>query len=117
VLKDHNPQRHQIPPLVSEPPSSAYVTITKNRSGPAICTRLLRGREKEREGRVDDKLVLMLDNASIHRTKLVKQVMDKWGVNVLFTCPTSPQGSPVERLFREIKRGQLMTGNRRIGKR
>jgi len=68
-------------------------------------------------GSLGEEVVVMLDNASIHRTQLVRSVMAKWGMKVLFTCPTSPQGSPVERLFREVKRGQLTTEQRRMGKR
>ena len=50
----------------------------------------------------------MMDNASIHRTRMVKEVLVKWGVGALYTSPYSPHASPVENIFGIIKRGSLI---------
>lgn len=55
--------------------------------------------------------VIVLDNASIHKTKAIKKVMDDWqrqGLYLFFLPPYSPHLNPIERLWKEIKEGWLL---------
>ncbi len=47
--------------------------------------------------------VLMLDNCTSHKTKLVKNVMEAAGFTVIFTAPASYLVAPVEGIFALIK--------------
>ena len=68
------------------------------------------------EGGMSKDIIVLLDNATIHRTKLVKSVMSQWGLKVVFSSPYSPSGSPVERFFGQLKKGELMKVNKNVGK-
>lgn len=47
---------------------------------------------------------VLLDNASIHKSKVVKEAFDRMGLSQVFTAPYSPEWNPVELYFSEIKR-------------
>jgi transposase len=49
-------------------------------------------------------VVLFMDNASIHRSKVVRNVASRRGVFALFNAAYSPFLNPVERYFSLIKR-------------
>lgn len=62
----------------------------------------------------DDKLwrsthILVLDNCSSHKTKLVREVLKKSGFTTLFTAPASYIACPVEQVFSLIKKIKLDT--------
>ena len=49
-------------------------------------------------------IVIVNDNATIHRTKLVADICDKCNINLLFTVPYSPQTNLVaENYFCQLK--------------
>ena len=52
----------------------------------------------------DKKLVLILDNAKIHKTEEVKETLIGTGFKVLFLPPYTPQFNPIELAFNFIKR-------------
>lgn len=52
--------------------------------------------------KTNNKTILM-DNARIHKTKKVKQVLDENGMNAIFNVPYSPQFNPIELTFNTIK--------------
>ena len=52
----------------------------------------------------DKKLVLILDNAKIHKTQEVKETLIGTGFKVLFLLPYTPQFNPIELTFNVIKR-------------
>jgi transposase len=56
---------------------------------------------------------VLLDNASIHKSKAVKEAFDRMGLSQVFTAPYSPEWNPVELYFSEIKRQyrQIFTGH------
>jgi hypothetical protein len=47
--------------------------------------------------------VLVLDNASIHKTREVQQVMASKGYTPMYTPPYSPEFNPIEHCFGAIK--------------
>ena len=49
-------------------------------------------------------IVVFMDNATIHRTLLVKKVLRLHNVHCLFNCPYSPQLNPIEAFYSLIKR-------------
>ena len=53
------------------------------------------------------KTIVLLDNASYHKTKLVKGLIEKLQIPVLYNAPYSPQLAPIELLFAHIKKGDL----------
>jgi transposase len=48
-------------------------------------------------------IVLLMDNASIHRHELVRAACLRLGASVLFNAEYSPQLNPVEQLFNILK--------------
>ena len=49
----------------------------------------------------DKKLVLILDNAKIHKTEEVKETLIGTGFKVLFLPPYTPQFNPIELVFND----------------
>lgn len=47
--------------------------------------------------------VLVMDNASIHKTKLVKKTLEQKGYCAVFTAPYRPDWNPVEHVFSPFK--------------
>ena len=50
------------------------------------------------------KTVILLDNASIHKTKQVREAAERRGFSLLFTPPYSPVFNPIEGVFSVAKR-------------
>lgn len=50
------------------------------------------------------KLVLVMDNASVHKTELVSKFFEKSGIVAVTLPQYSPQMNPIERFFRAVKR-------------
>jgi transposase len=48
-------------------------------------------------------VTILLDNASIHRTRVVKDAVAARGYNLLFVPPYSPECNPIENIFGIIK--------------
>jgi len=47
--------------------------------------------------------ILVLDNCSVHHSKLVTETIDRLGINVLFLPPYSPDFNPIELLWAWVK--------------
>lgn len=47
--------------------------------------------------------VLILDNSSVHRSKLVGEVLEELGIKVLFLPPYSPDFNPIELMWAYMK--------------
>ena len=50
-----------------------------------------------------ERILILLDNATSHRAKVVKKFLDSWGSFVAFIPPYSPELAPVEKYFRVLK--------------
>ncbi len=61
-----------------------------------------------RQAEPERTMVLYMDNATIHFTKLVRQVCSFFGVSIIFTSPYSPATNPIEYSFATLK--QKMRG-------
>ena len=61
--------------------------------------------------------ILLLDNATYHRSKVFVAYAKKENIPLLYASPVSPQLCPVERLFGWLKRGDLNPENHKTGKR
>ena len=48
--------------------------------------------------------VVLLDNAAIHKTKLVKETAHQLGIELLYVPPYSPWFNPIEGIFSIVKR-------------
>ena len=57
-----------------------------------------------KEQRVEKDIVLLMDNAVIHRHSAVLETARKFRVNVLFNAEYSPWLNPVEQLFGFLKK-------------
>ena len=51
----------------------------------------------------DRDVVLLMDNAAIHKHSQVKETARKMKVNILFNAEYSPWLNPIEQLFRHLK--------------
>jgi transposase len=51
----------------------------------------------------DASTTLVMDNASIHKTKLVKEAVDRKKYNAVYTAPYRPDWNPVEHVFSPFK--------------
>ncbi len=60
--------------------------------------------ENLRAENTQERIVLFMDNASFHHASFVKQMCQRYGIDVLFTAPYSPNMNPIEYLFASIKR-------------
>ncbi len=47
--------------------------------------------------------VLVMDNLSVHKTKRVREAIEKIGVRILFLPPYSPDFNPIEKAFAKLK--------------
>ena len=47
--------------------------------------------------------VVLLDNSSVHRSKLVMQTLEECGIKYLFLPPYSPDFNPIELLWAKMK--------------
>jgi transposase len=46
---------------------------------------------------------ILLDNARIHHSKIVKEYTNKEGINMLYNVPYMPEYNPIEKVFSKIK--------------
>jgi transposase len=51
----------------------------------------------------EPKSILVMDNASFHRSERIKQMCDAAGVKLFYLPPYSPRLNPVEECFAELK--------------
>jgi transposase len=51
----------------------------------------------------EPKSILVMDNASFHRTDRIQQMCDARGVKLIYLPPYSPDLNPVEEFFAELK--------------
>ena len=56
------------------------------------------------ESNIPTNTVILLDNAAIHKTKLIKQTALQLGIELLYVPPYSPWFNPIEGVFSIIKR-------------
>ena len=49
------------------------------------------------------RLVLILDNASIHKSTRLRELCEEYGVLLRFLPPYSPDFNPIEATFKDIK--------------
>ncbi|MDR0918918.1 MAG: transposase [Oscillospiraceae bacterium] len=47
--------------------------------------------------------ILVLDNCSVHKSKLVIETLEKFGINYIFLPPYSPDFNPIELMWTKIK--------------
>jgi transposase len=52
---------------------------------------------------LDEDDILILDNCSVHRSKLVVETLEKHGINYMFLPPYSPDFNPIELMWTKIK--------------
>jgi transposase len=52
----------------------------------------------------EEKQVIVMDNASIHKNKKTRDIIEKAGHELLFLPPYSPDLNPIEKVFGTIKR-------------
>jgi len=57
------------------------------------------------EGREASKLVIFMDNATIHNSKVVKAFMAERGLAGIFNVAYSPQYNPIEIVWSQVKAG------------
>jgi transposase len=60
--------------------------------------------------------ILVLDGASYHRTKEVRVLLKRLGVNFIISSPYSYDSAPIELLFSYFKREQLNPTHEPTGK-
>lgn len=51
----------------------------------------------------DKSCTLLLDNATIHRSKVFKNFIDTTKINLLFNIPYNPESNPIEHVFNKAK--------------
>ena len=64
-----------------------------------------------------EETVILLDNATYHRSAEVRAGFKKLGVPVIYSGPYSFVSAPVERYFALLKRGDLNPERLQLGKR
>ena len=60
--------------------------------------------------------ILLLDNATYHRSKAFVGYLRNANIPILYASPASPQLCPIERLFGWLKKGDLNPQNDKTGK-
>lgn len=63
----------------------------------------------ERAFRLAPNSVAILDNATFHKSDAVRQIAERYGVQLMFTPPYSPECNPVEHVFFAAKRAMRKT--------
>ena len=61
-------------------------------------SQILKSNENEME-----KVIIMMDNASYHKGKMISEFLIERNIKVLYVSPYSPQISPIELLFGSLK--------------
>ena len=72
--------------------------------------------EKETPGFTEDTYFL-LDNASYHTSEETQAAMKSLGLKVIQSGPYSYSAAPIEKLFRDLKKGELNPEGLPTGKR
>lgn len=62
-------------------------------------------------GKYKQKQVIIMDNASIHRSKKVREAIEKAGHILLYLPPYSPDFNPIEKVFGTIKKVLRYSGD------
>ena len=53
---------------------------------------------------VPEDAVIILDNALFHRKKRLYEIAKKWGRNIIFLPPYSPELNPIEQFWHWLKK-------------
>jgi transposase len=61
--------------------------------------------------------IILMDNASYHRSQETKEVVKKLGLKVIYTGPYSYSASPIELMFGSLKVGEINPESQATGKR
>ena len=91
VIGETGPVAHQI--IAGKVPKGAVASFLAR-----VCQRL-------REACGEQPVTVVLDNAQVHKTELMRRLAGSTGVCFLFTAPHSPFMNPIELVFRRIKAG------------
>ncbi len=102
VTQLHRDQRYQILPAYTQDGilfSRVYQGSTDSENFESFIEELLQhcGRWPQ------PRSVLIMDNASFHRTDQIREMCDEAGVILLYLPPYSPDLNPIEELFAELK--------------
>ena len=62
------------------------------------------------------KTILLLDNATYHRSKVLMKLINNVGIPTMFLAPYTPMLAPVELVFAHLKKGELNPESIPIGK-
>lgn len=69
---------------------------------------------KLREKNPNQKICILLDNLSVHRSKVVVERAAKLGIPLIFNCPYYPESNPIELVFAKVKHEYKKQKLRRI---
>ena len=58
--------------------------------------------------------VVIMDNASVHKSKKTREVIEKRGAKILFLPPYSPDLNPIEQTFGTLKKIRQYNENKSI---
>ena len=61
--------------------------------------------------------VILLDNASYHRSQETRAAIKKLGIKTIYCGPYSYVSAPIEKFFGLLKRGDLNPERQQVGKR
>ena len=64
-----------------------------------------------------DNTVILLDNASYHRSLEIRAAVKKLGIKTIYSGPYSYISAPIELYFGLLKRGDLNPERQQLGKR
>ena len=88
----------------------AIHSMTNNTDTKVCFLHWLNDSMKITDSRLQANYVLLLDNASYHKTRKVRLCFKHIGIRVIYTAPHSFDYAPVERLFMYLKRVDLENG-------
>ena len=80
-----------------------YYTFIKNSSNAINFYDFLNGLRNELGRDNYQKYYYLLDNASIHRAKIIKEYCRIVNINLIYNAPYMPEFNPIERVFSVIK--------------
>jgi transposase len=102
ISKFHRDQRYQILPAYAQDGivlSRVFKGSTDAQIFEDFIEQLLRHCNRWPE----PKSILVMDNASFHRTERIKQICQESGVKLIYLPPYSPDLNPIEEFFAELK--------------
>jgi len=53
--------------------------------------------------KIGNDYLLLMDNARIHHSKILKAYLDKHNLNIIYNVPYSPEYNPIENVFSKVK--------------